>query len=261
MERDGQLIRMKHSKYELTSEFEILEGIVSAHPDGFGFVLAEDGGSDLVLGPRDMKVVVHGDRVSVRVSGVDKKGRREGSLVKVIEHNTGTIVGQLERIDGTLMVLPDHKRINHHIIIDKEHTYGAQEGQMVMIELLHFPTRFHRAKGRVIQNLGEHMEPGQEIDVAIRSYDIPHEWPIMLEAEIEHLKHYVPETAKQDRKDLRELPLVTIDGEDARDFDDAVFCERDGNGWCLRVAIADVSAYVEPGTALDGEARRRGTSA
>ncbi len=260
MERDGQLIRIKHGKYELTSELEILEGIVSAHPDGFGFVLAEDGGNDLFLGPRDMKVIFHGDRVAVRVTGIDKKGRREGSLVKVIEHNTGTIVGQLERIDGTLMVLPDHKRINHHIIIDKAHTYGADEGQIVMIELLHYPTRFHRAKGRVIQNLGEHMEPGQEIDVAIRSYDIPHEWPLMLEAEIEHLQHDVPESAKQDRRDFRDHPLVTIDGEDARDFDDAVHCQRDGDGWRLWVAIADVSAYVEPGTALDGEARRRGTS-
>jgi ribonuclease R len=260
MERDGQLIRMKHGKYVLTSEIEVLEGIVSAHPGGFGFVLAEDGGSDLFLGPRDMKVVFHGDRVSVRVAGVDKKGRREGALVKVIEHNTGTIVGKLECIDGVFMVLPDHKRINHHIIIDKGHTYGSREGQMVMIELLHFPTRFHRAKGRVIQNLGEHMEPGQEIDVAIRSYNIPHEWPMMLEAEIEHLEHNVPESAKQGRKDFRQYPLVTIDGEDAKDFDDAVYCERDGDGWRLWVAIADVSAYVEPGTALDGEARRRGTS-
>ncbi|MDX2502860.1 MAG: ribonuclease R [Gammaproteobacteria bacterium] len=261
MERDGQLYRNKHGKYELTSELEILEGIVSAHPDGFGFVLAEDGGGDLFLGMRDMRVVFHGDRVQVRLAGTDKKGRREGSLVKVIEHNTNTLVGQLENREGVLMVVPDHKRINHDVIVSKEHSYGAEVGQMVMVEILHFPTQFHRAKGRVIQNLGGHMEPGQEIDVAIRSYDIPHEWPMMLEAEIADLEPSVPEASKKGRKDFRDHLLLTIDGEDAKDFDDAVFCQRsDSGGWRLWVAIADVSSYVERGTALDAEAKRRGTS-
>ncbi len=264
MERDGQLFRNKHGKYELTSELEILEGIVSAHPDGFGFVLAEDGGGDLFLGMRDMRVVFHGDRVQVRLAGTDRKGRREGALVKVIEHNTNTLVGQLQNHEGVLMVVADHKRINHDVIVSKEHTYGAEVGQMVMVELLHFPTRFHRAKGRVIQNLGGHMEPGQEIDVAIRSYDIPHEWPIMLESEIADLEPSVPEVSKKGREDFRNHILLTIDGEDARDFDDAIYCQRNDSGstpgWRLWVAIADVSAYVERGTALDAEAKRRGTS-
>jgi len=260
MERDGQLIRNKHGKYELTSELEVLEGIASAHPDGFGFVLAEDGGSDLFLGPRDMRQVFHGDRLQVRVAGTDKKGRREGALVKVIEHNTNTVVGQLEDREGVLMVVPDHKRINHDVIISKEHSYGAEVGQMVMVELLNYPTRFHRAKGRVVQNLGGHMEPGQEIDVAIRSYAIPHEWPMMLESEIQDLSPSVPEESKQGREDFRNHPLLTIDGEDAKDFDDAVHCERSGDGWRLWVAIADVSSYVKRGTALDAEAKRRGTS-
>ncbi len=260
MERDGQLYFNKRKCYEIISEQELLEGIVSAHPDGFGFVLAEDGGGDLFLGMRDMRTVFHGDRVQVRLIGVDKKGRREGALVKILEHNTKTVVGQLEERNGVLMVVPDHKRINHDVIIADEHTYGAEVGQMVMVEILQYPTRFQRAKGRIIQNLGDHLAPGQEIDVAIRSYAIPHEWPMMLEAEIQDLSPSVPAASKTGREDLRELPLLTIDGEDAKDFDDAVHCERLGNGWRLWVAIADVSSYVERGTALDGEAKRRGTS-
>ncbi|MCU7799140.1 MAG: ribonuclease R [gamma proteobacterium symbiont of Lucinoma myriamae] len=260
MERDGQLYFNRRKCYELIAELEVLEGIVSAHPDGFGFVLAEDGGGDLFLGMRDMRRVFHGDRVQVRLAGVDRKGRREGSLVKVIENNTNTIVGQLEDRDGVLMVVPDHKRINHDVIVPAEHTYGAEVGQMVMVELLYYPTQFQRAKGRVIQNLGGHMEPGQEIDVAIRSYDIPHEWPMMLEAEIADLEPSVPQESKVGREDFRDHLLVTIDGEDAKDFDDAVCCQKTDNGWRLWVAIADVSAYVERGTALDAEAKRRGTS-
>ncbi|MCN4143945.1 MAG: ribonuclease R [Thiohalomonas sp.] len=265
MERDGQLYFNRRKCYELISELEVLEGIVSAHPDGFGFVLAEDGGGDLFLGMRDMRRVFHGDRVQVRFAGVDRKGRPEGSLVKIIENNTNTIVGQLEDRDGVLMVVPDHKRINHDVIISAEHTYGAEVGQMVMVEILYYPTQFQRAKGRVIQNLGGHMEPGQEIDVAIRSYDIPHEWPMMLEAEIADLEPSVPQESKVGREDFREHLLVTIDGEDAKDFDDAVCCQKTDSGpnkggWRLWVGIADVSAYVERGTALDAEAKRRGTS-
>ncbi len=265
MERDGQVFFNKQKNYELISEMEVLEGIVSAHPDGFGFVLAEDGGGDLFLGMRDMRRVFHGDRVQVRLAGVDRKGRREGALVKVLEKNTNTIVGQLENRDGVLMVVPDHKRINQDVVVADEHTYGAEIGQMVMVEILHYPTQFQRAKGRVIQNLGGHMEPGQEIDVAIRSYDIPHEWPMMLESEIADLEPSVPQSSKQGREDFRDHLLVTIDGEDAKDFDDAVCCQRiesgkDKGGWRLWVAIADVSSYVERGTALDAEAKRRGTS-
>ena len=260
MERDGQLLFNKQRNYELISELTLLEGIISAHPDGFGFVLAEDGEGDLFLGPRDMRMVFHGDRVQVRLAGTDRRGRREGAMVKVIEHNTQTVVGQLQERDGLLMVVPDHKRINQDIVVAEEHTYGAEVGQMVMIEILHYPTRFQRAKGRVIQNLGGHMEPGQEIDMAIRSYDIPHDWPIMLEAEIAELEHSVPESSKKGREDFRQHHLLTIDGSDAKDFDDAVYCEKKGSGWRLWVAIADVSAYVERGTALDAEAKRRGTS-
>ncbi|WP_198263588.1 ribonuclease R [sulfur-oxidizing endosymbiont of Gigantopelta aegis] len=265
MERDGQVFFNRRKCYELISESEVLEGIVSAHPDGFGFVLAEDGGGDLFMGMRDMRILFHGDRVQVRVSGTDRKGRREGALVKILEHNTNTVVGQLENRDGILMVVPDHKRINHDVIIAEEHTYGAEVGQMVMVEIQQFPTRFQRAKGRVIQNLGGHMEPGQEIDVAIRSYKIPHEWPIMLEAEIADLEAFVPESSKVGREDFRNHLLLTIDGADAKDFDDAVCCERitsgkNKDGWRLWVAIADVSSYVERGTALDAEAKRRGTS-
>jgi len=259
MERDGQLIWIK-GFYHLVDSFTLVEGLVSAHPDGYGFVLSEDGGEDIFLGQREMHQVFHEDRVAVRVTKVDRRGRREGVVVKVIDHNTNKITGLYTHVNGQALVIADHKRVNHDVSVSKEYTYGAEEGQVVVVEIIQYPSRFKPAQGRIVQILGSHIEPGQEIDVSMRIHDIPHEWPIMVEAEIEELEPYVLKKDKKNRSDYRDTPLVTIDGEDARDFDDAVFCQRTESGWRLTVAIADVSFYVQPETGLDAEAMRRGTS-
>lgn len=259
MERDGQLIWIK-GFYHLVDSFALVEGLVSAHPDGYGFVLAEDGGEDVFIGQREMHQVFHEDRVAVRVTKVDKRGRREGVVVKIIDHNTSKITGLFTNVNDQSVVMADHKKVNHDIVVADEYAYGAKEGQVVVVEITQYPTRFKPAQGRIVQILGSHIEPGQEIDVSMRIHDIPHEWPIMVEAEIEDLEPYVKDKDKKKRTDYRNVPLVTIDGEDARDFDDAVYCQRIKNGWRLTVAIADVSFYVQPETGLDAEAMRRGTS-
>ncbi|HFC53252.1 MAG TPA: ribonuclease R [Gammaproteobacteria bacterium] len=260
MERDGQLIRNRKGGYGLVSRMDLVCGRVIGHPDGFGFLVPEDGGEDLFLSAREMRGVFHGDRVMARVAGIDRRGRREGSVVEVLERNTQRLVGRYFVEGGVGFVVPDNKRISQDILIAKGEEGGARHDQIVTVEIIEQPTKRSRPLGRIVEVLGEHMAPGMEIEVAIRAHNLPLEWPPQLEREIAHLGEQVPEQAKQGREDLRHLPLVTIDGEDARDFDDAVFCRAEGNGWKLLVAIADVSSYVRPGTALDDEARERGTS-
>ncbi|MFK5895157.1 MAG: ribonuclease R [Pseudomonadota bacterium] len=259
MERDGQLVWIK-GYYHLISEFELLEGIVSAHPDGFGFLLAEDGGEDVFLSQREMKLLFHEDRVSVRVTGTDRKGRRHGVVAEVITHNTHTITGLYTSVIGRAMVIPDHKKIQQDIYVDENDKTDVQEGQIVVIEITTYPTYFKKAEGNIIQVLGEHMHPGQEIEVSVRIHDIPHQWPEQVEEIVATLESEVKDEDKKQRQDLTETLFVTIDGEDAKDFDDAVFCVQTENGWRLKVAIADVSFYVKNEQALDIEAKNRGTS-
>lgn len=260
MERDGQLIRNRRGGYCLVSKMDLVRGRVIGHPDGFGFLVPDEGGDDLFLSAREMRVCTHGDRVVARVSGIDRRGRREGDVVEVLERANPRIVGRLRIEAGVGFVTPDNKRFTQDILVPNEQCYGADHGQIVTVEIVDAPTRYRQAIGRVIEILGEHMDPGMEIDVAIRAFNLRQEWSSLLELEIAPLTDVVPEAAKRGREDLRDVPLVTIDGEDARDFDDAVFCEPQGKGWRLLVAIADVSAYVQPGTMLDAEARERGNS-
>ena len=260
MERDGQLIFNRRGEYGLVSKMDLITGRVIAHPNGFGFVEPEKGGDDLYLAAREMNAIFHGDRVVVREVGTDRRGRREAAIVEILERNTTQVVGRLFIEGGVGFVVADNKRITQDILVPRENFHGAKHGQIVTVEILEQPTRQRQAIGRVIETLGEHMAPGMEIDIAIRSYNLPHVWSTATEAEAAEFTDVVPEEAKQGREDLRDLPLVTIDGEDARDFDDAVYCEPQGKGWRLLVAIADVSAYVEPGSALDAEARLRGNS-
>jgi len=259
MERDGQLVWIK-GYYHLISEFDLLEGIVSAHPDGFGFMLAEDGGEDVFLSQREMRMLFHEDRVSVRVTGVDKKGRRHGVVAEVIAHNTHTITGLYTSVTGRAMIIPDHKKIQQDIIVEEDDKTEVQEGQVAVIEITKYPTYFKKAEGRIIQVLGDHMQPGQEIEVSVRIHDIPHQWPDEVEKSIASLESEVKNEDKAQRQDLTKTEFVTIDGEDAKDFDDAVFCNKTENGWRLKVAIADVSFYVKESLALDIEAVNRGTS-
>ncbi len=260
MERDGQIIFNRRGGYGLVSKMQLIRGRVIGHPDGFGFLAPDEGGDDLFLSAREMHSCLHGDRVLARVSGVDRRGRREGAIVEVLEHANVNVAGRYYFDKGVGFVVADNKRINQDILVPADQTYGAEDGQLVVVEIREYPTQRRQAVGRVIEILGDHMAPGMEIDVAIRSHDLPQVWSPMVEAECEGLPTEVPESAKQGRTDLRQTPLVTIDGEDSMDFDDAVFCEPKSNGWRLVVAIADVSHYVVPGTALDVEAHLRGNS-
>ena len=260
MERDGQLLRNRRGAFCLVNKKDLIAGRVIGHPDGFGFLKPDDGGEDLFLTPRHMRMLLHGDRAVVRVVGVDQRGRKEGAVVEVLERANHQVVGRLYLEAGVGFVVPDNKRINQDIVIPAQDLQSAVNGQMVVAEIIEQPSKRTQPVGRVIEILGEHMAPGMETDVAIRAHELPIDWPEEVEAEISGLGIEVEEDAKADRVDLRDLPLVTIDGADARDFDDAVFCEPRPKGWRLLVCIADVSSYVQPGSALDKEARLRGNS-
>jgi ribonuclease R len=260
MERDGQLLRNRRDYYCIVNHRDLISGRVIGHPDGFGFLRPDEGGEDLFISPKEMRALMHDDRVVVCVRGVDRRGRREAGLVEVLERGVKRLVGRLYRERGITFVVPDNKYISHDILIPEESVGEALPGQIVVVEIIEQPTRQRDPIGRVQEVLGDHMAPGMEIEVALRSFDLPSAWPDAVLREIEGLGEEIPESAKADRVDLRHLPLVTIDGEDARDFDDAVYCERTPKGWRLFVAIADVSHYVHPGSALDEEAKNRGNS-
>ena len=262
MERDGQLMFTRKKEYALISKMDLITGRIIGHADGFGFLVPEDGSDDLFMTAFQMRRLFHGDKAIVRIAGVDRKGRREGALVEVLEHANPFIVGRLFIESGVGYVVADNKRISNDILVPQENVGNAHHGQVVSVEIVEHPTRHRQAVGKVIEVLGDHMAAGMEIDIAMRSHGIATDWSAEVEAEIKDLTPEVPDAAKtqQGRVDIRDIPLVTIDGEDARDFDDAVFVETNDNGWRLMVAIADVSHYVDLNTALDKEAHERGTS-
>jgi ribonuclease R len=260
MERDGQLIFNRRREYGLISHMNLVRGRVIGHPDGFGFLVPDEGGDDVFLSAREMRSLLHGDRALVSIAGVDRRGRREGSLVEVLERANKTLVGRLFIEGGVAFVVSDNKRIHQDILIPPDNLHGAKHGLIVTIAVIEQPTKYRQPIGKVVEILGEHMAPGMEIDVAIRSHGLPLVWSSETESQIAGLSPEVAEADKQGREDIRHLPLVTIDGEDARDFDDAVFCEATNKGWRLVVAIADVSHYVQPGSALDADAQERSTS-
>jgi ribonuclease R len=260
MTRDGQLVRNRRDCYARADQFDLVPGRVVGHQDGFGFLVTDDEGDDVYLSARQMRALFHGDRVLVRITGLDRRGRREGNVVEILKRNTQHVVGRFYNEKGVQFVIPDNKRLPMDIAVPAGESHGAQHGQIVSVEIIEQPSKRSPPVGRVVEVLGDHMAPGMEIDIAIRSHDVPQAWPPEVEAEIAGLGEQVPTKAKRGREDLRELPLVTIDGADARDFDDAVYCEATPKGWRLLVAIADVSHYVYPETALDKEAFERGNS-
>jgi ribonuclease R len=260
MERDGQLLRNRRDRYCIVNHKDLTTGRVLGHPDGFGFLRPDGGGDDLFLSPREMRALMPNDRVVASVTGIDRRGRREGAVVEILERNTPRVVGRLYLERGIAFVVPEQKTITHDILVPEPAIGEAQPGQIVVVEIVEQPTQRREPIGRVIEILGEHMAPGMEIEVAIRAYDIPYMWPDAVLQEVEDLPATVQVDEADNRVDLRQLPLVTIDGEDARDFDDAVYCERTAKGWKLYVAIADVSHYVQPNSALDREAQQRGNS-
>ena len=261
MVRAGKILENRRGEYCLTAKLDLVTGTVSGHRDGFGFVIRDDGDADDVyLSARAMRPLFDGDRVAIRLVGLDRRGRAEGELVDVLERGTSEVAGQYIRERGIGIVIPDNPRIAHRILIPKGEAGKAAPGEMVVAEILDFPTQVEQATGRITSVIGKPGEKGIATDIAIHSHGIPFEWPKSVLREIKSYGTEVPRKAKTGREDLRSVNLVTIDGADARDFDDAVYCEKSGKGWRLLVAIADVSHYVGVGTELDKEATRRGTS-
>ena len=261
MERDGQVIYENRQGYSPINPEDLILGRVIGHKDGFGFLTTGTLGDDVFLHHTQMRQVFDGDRVQARITGTDHKGRKEAAIVKVLEHNTSQIVGRLKYENDSYTLQAENIRITNQINIDPKHLNGSVEGQYVMTSIIEQPRAFKNASAKVTEILGDSMAPGMEIDVAIRSHNIPFLWPNKALDQAKHLGYEVAESDKQHRVDLRHLPFVTIDGDDAQDFDDAVYCEPAKQGaWRLFVAIADVSHYVKPDSPLDQEAQTRGTS-
>lgn len=252
---------MKEKYQNLLAEFE---GVVSGHRDGHGFILRDDGQPDVYLPPNEMRAVLHKDRVKARVVRQDRRGRPEGRVTEIIERSATPIIGRLLQEGGVWLVAPEDKRYGQDVLIPKGATGSAKPGQVVVVELIEPPALYGQPVGRVKEVLGDIDDPGMEIEIAVRKYGVPHEFSDAAMAQSRALPDKVRPADKRQRVDLTDVPLVTIDGEDARDFDDAVYCEpaRVGRskGWRLLVAIADVSHYVETGSAIDIDAYDRATS-
>ena len=260
MERDGQILRNRRGLILVADKAGLVKGKVIGHPDGFGFLQPEDGRDDLFLGPKQMHKVLHGDIVLARVTGVDRRGRQEGGIVEVLERANKKVVGRLFIEHDVAFVIAENKRINQDILIKPDSLGGARQGQVVVAEIVEQPSKQAEPIGRIVEILGNYADPGMEIEIALRKHDLPHEWPNDAVNAAKKLPKKVEAKDIKGRRDLRDLPFVTIDGETARDFDDAVYCERKGKGFKLWVAIADVSHYVKPGDPLDREAYNRGNS-
>ncbi len=266
MVRDGQLIRNRRGGYLPVDEKHFIRGHVIAHADGFGFMVPDEGGDDLFLSGKQMRGVLHGDQIIAAVTGIDRRGRKEGSVISVVERANKTLIGRLFNDEGIGYIVPDNKRITDNILIPADMMGDAVPGQIVKVEITSQPTKKRQAVAKVIDVIGEHMAPGMEIEMSIHNHSIPYEFSQDVIAEADKFGDSVNDSDKNERLDLRDLPLLTIDGDDARDFDDAVFCEArdsadgEGKGWRLIVAIADVAHYVALDSALDKEAYERATS-
>jgi len=260
MEREAQLMRNRKGSYIVPERASLIAGRIEGHADGYGFLVPDDGGDDLFLETKQMSKVLHGDRALARVVGLDRKGRREGAIVEVLERANRMVVGRVLVEHGITVVVPENRRINQDILVTPDKKAKYKPGQVVMVEIIEQPNKHTRPIGRIAEVLGNYADPGMEIEIALRKHDLPFEFSSKVLDETKALPDKVKKTEWAGRIDLRDLPMVTIDGETARDFDDAVFAEKKGRGWRLVVAIADVSHYVQPGSALDREAQARGNS-
>jgi len=258
-------IKKNHSESSVAKvSLDEIEGTVQGHRDGHGFVLRDDGQPDIYLPANEMRAVLHKDRVRVRIARQDRRGRPEGRVVEILERPPQPIIGRLLQESGVWLVAPEDKRYGQDVLIPKGATGAAATGQVVVVELTEPPALFGQPVGRVVEVLGEVDDPGMEVEIAVRKYGVPHEFSEACLDQAKALPDKVRAQDKRRRVDLTDVPLVTIDGEDARDFDDAVYCEPAkigrAKGWRLLVAIADVSHYVETGSAIDIDAYDRATS-
>ncbi|MGC1819113.1 MAG: ribonuclease R, partial [Casimicrobiaceae bacterium] len=260
LERDGEILVNRKGELCIAAKLDLVTGTVQGHADGFGFLIPDAGGDDLFLSPREMHKALHGDRASAKVTGIDRRGRPEGEIVDVLVRANREVVGRIHEERGVWFVEAENRRINQDLIVPPDGRNGAEAGQVVVVEILEQPSAQREAIVRVKEVLGSATDPGIEIEIALRKHALPFEWSAAGQRQAARLPDAVRPADRKGRNDLTGLPLVTIDGENAKDFDDAVYCEPDGGGWRLIVAIADVSHYVRDGDALDADARERGTS-
>lgn len=260
LERNGDILANRKGELCIVAKLDLVRGTVQGHPDGYGFLVPDDGGDDLFLSPREMHKVLHGDRVTAKPIGFDRRGRPEAEIVDVLERANREIVGRIHEERGLWFVEAENRRINQDVLIPPGDRGDAQPGQVVVAEIVEQPSAHGEAVGRVKEVLGSATDPGIEIEIALRKHDLPFEWSKAAARQAKRLPAEVRPADAKGRTDLTSLPLVTIDGESAKDFDDAVYCEPDGRGFRLVVAIADVAHYVRDGDALDNDARERGTS-
>jgi ribonuclease R len=265
MARDGQLLQNRKGDWLIPDKADLIRGRIEGHADGFGFLVPEAGGPDLFLPTKEMDKVLHGDHAIARIVGTDRKGRPEGKIVEVTERANSKLVGRVFEEHGVWYVVAENKRISQDILMappakgDKK-ALRPKAGQVVMIEIIEQPSKQKQPIGHVVEILGNYADPGMEIEIALRKHELPFEFSKEALAEAKKLPDEVRKSDWKGREDITKLPLVTIDSETARDFDDAVYCERKGKGFRLVVAIADVSHYVQVGGALDVESTDRGNS-
>ena len=257
----GDVVLNRRSQYCLREQLPgLVVGTVSAHRNGDGWLMPDDATASVYLPSQQLREVMHGDRVAVRVEGPGFRGRPQGVIVDVLERRMREVVGRLYVEAGVAYVVADNPRITHRVLVPVGALGAAVSGQVVIVEITQPPSRTAQPVGRVTRVLGDHGAPGMETEIAIHSHGLPLEFPETAVREAQAFGQTIPVEAIEGREDLRSTALVTIDSEDARDFDDAVYCERASGGWKVIVAIADVGHYVKPGSALDREARERGTS-
>lgn len=260
MIRDGQILKNRSGNYLVINERDLIRGWVQGSRDGYGYLFPDDGGEKVYLSPHEMRSILNGDKIICRFIGYDRKGLREGAFVEIVERKNSEIVGRFFQDAGFGIVVPENKRISQDVLVTPENRGAAKDGQIVVAKIIEQPTRHRQPLGKITEVLGDFGAPGMEIDIASRVHGIPVDWPHDVDEQIAAIEEEVSESDKQGRVDLRDFNFVTIDGEDARDFDDAVFCKKTASGWKLYVAIADVSHYVLPDSPLDTEACHRGTS-
>ncbi|MDG2107050.1 MAG: ribonuclease R [Woeseiaceae bacterium] len=261
MVRVGHICESRRGEYCLTTKIDLITGRFSGHHDGFGFVIRDCGElGDVFLSAGEARSLFDGDRVAVRIVGDDNRGRPQGELVEVLKRCIQEITGQFVSERGVGIVIPDNVKLAHRILIPKNESLDAKHGSMVVAEILNYPSKLEQATGRITKIIGTSGDKGLSTEIAIHSHGIPFKWPDNVKKEVQNFGIQVSEHSKQGRTDLRDVDLITIDGADARDFDDAVYCKKKNNGWQLLVAIADVANYVNVGSDLDKEAIVRGTS-
>ncbi len=260
MERDGQVLKNRRNNYGIPAKMDLIIGTVEGHAEGFGFLIPDDGSKDLYLHFNQMRRLLHGDRILAQAVGVNQRGKPEAKLVEVLERANKQLVVRFLSGKGVGIGIPVNSRIKHEILIPPDAQKGAKNNQMVLVEIIQQPDKRFGPIAKVKEILGDHMAPGMEIEVAIHAWNIPNKWPDKVQDATGSIPSEVTTADEVGRVDITDIPLVTIDGADARDFDDAIWCETTSDGWRAIVAIADVSHYVKIDSSFDEEAKLRGTS-